>query len=108
MNDRALVTQLTRERALELLSAAELASIRKVEAEAALDEGEEYLDLKRLDLGVVKAAGTQTSIGCILPRRCLHPSTWASIVAELSAKAEADTVRLRRPHTVAPPAAREP
>ncbi|MDP2270437.1 MAG: hypothetical protein Q8N23_24210 [Archangium sp.] len=72
----------TRERVLELLSDDEVARVCTAEATAQLAEGEEYLDLAHLELGVRR--GGATPMTRVLPRQAIDATTWARIVAQLS------------------------
>ena len=79
----------TRESILELLSDAELS--RVCNAEFQLRPGEEYLQLTHLDRGVACAGLTGTAFSAVdraqvLPKSVLEASTWAMILAELSAR----------------------
>jgi putative heme transporter len=72
-----------REGILELLSDEEVARVSTAEAAAHLAEGEEYLDLEQLGLGVRRALGATAPMGRVLPRKAVHGSTWLKILAQL-------------------------
>ena len=76
----------TRETILELLSDDEVAQVSTAETAAHLINGEEYLDLEHLNLGVQKAYGTTTPTGSVLPRKSVHATTWTKIAALLKAQ----------------------
>jgi hypothetical protein len=71
---------LTRESILKLLSDDEVSKVSTAEAAIHLAEGEEYLDLERLEAGVLTA-----TMGSVLPRKAVHPATWTRILQQLSA-----------------------
>ncbi|MDP1823636.1 MAG: hypothetical protein Q8L48_10350 [Archangium sp.] len=78
----------TRESILNLLSADELARVCTAETQPALITGEDYLDLKHLDLGIRRARpylGVKGSspMGQVLPKSAVATSTWARIIAQL-------------------------
>jgi hypothetical protein len=79
MTNTARTELLTRENILKLLSDDEVSKVSTAEAGIHLAEGEEYLDLERLELGVLKA-----SMGSVLPRKAVEPATWARILQMLS------------------------
>jgi putative heme transporter len=72
-----------REGILELLSDEEVARVSTAEAAVRLAEGDEYLDLEQLGLGVRKALGATAPMGRVLPRKAVHGSTWLKILAQL-------------------------
>lgn len=77
MNDNARADHVARESILRLLSDDEIASVSQVEATASLLDGEEYLDLERLEQGVQNDfRTTATPMGRVLPRRAVRPATW--------------------------------
>jgi hypothetical protein len=73
---------LTRDGVLKLLSDDEVASVCTAETADHLADGEEYLDLAHLDLGVRRAA-VATPMGRVLPRKAVHEGTWGKIMASL-------------------------
>jgi hypothetical protein len=74
---------ITRRSLLKLLSDEEVASVSRAETAARLDDGEEYLDLARLERGVRRAGGL-TPTGRVLPRKAVRESTWLKIVEQLT------------------------
>jgi hypothetical protein len=78
--------RITREAILKLLSDEETAKVSAAEATPGLAEGEEYLDLEHLDLGVrrAEAATTKITMGHVLPRSAVSPQTWSKILAQLA------------------------
>jgi hypothetical protein len=76
----------TRETIIDLLSDDEVAQVSTAEAAARLVNGEEYLDLEHLNLGVQQAYGTTTSTGNVLPKKSVHGATWTKIAALLQAQ----------------------
>jgi hypothetical protein len=79
----------TREGILKLLSDDETASVSNAETAPRLQDGDEYIDLERIDRGVQKAPGTHTPMGRVLPRKAVHAATWTRIVAQLVTGLEA-------------------
>jgi len=77
--------QETREGVLGLLSDAEVASVSTAETAASLVDGDEYLDLERLDQGVTRALAAPTPMGRVLPRKAVQAATWDRILAKLEA-----------------------
>jgi hypothetical protein len=84
---------LTRETILKLLSDDEVSKVSTAEAGIHLAEGEEYLDLERLEAGVLKAAmgsvppgqgDPKAAMGSVLPRKAVHEATWARILKQLA------------------------
>jgi hypothetical protein len=84
VSDRA--DHLAREKILKLLSDEENAKVSTAEATAGLPEGEEYVDLEHLDLGVQSATTSMTkaTAGHIVPRSAVHGDTWSKILAQLN------------------------
>jgi hypothetical protein len=68
---------------LKLLSDDEVASVSISETALRLQDGDEYLDLERIDQGVQRAPGAHTPMGRVLPRKAVHADTWIQIVARL-------------------------
>jgi hypothetical protein len=80
-----LTTFLIRDRILKLLSDDEIARVSTAETKERLAEGEEYVDLERLELGVLVADGVTPPMHHMLPRHAVSATTWTQIVAQLSA-----------------------
>jgi hypothetical protein len=77
----------TRERILELLSDEEVAKVSTAETQVRLADGDEYLDLEKLDEGVRQAHGQTTVMGRLLPRSAVRDATWSKIVSHLGGAA---------------------
>ena len=76
---------LSRDEIMTLLSDQEVARVTDAETASSLTNGEEYLDLEQLHLGVCTSHGTTaTPMGRVLPKRAVHAATWAKIVAGLA------------------------
>jgi hypothetical protein len=75
----------TRESILKLLSDAEIARVSTAETASRLVDDEQYLDLERLDRGVLYAGGEQTRMDHVLPRKAVHADTWSRILTHLAA-----------------------
>lgn len=85
MNDHTKTAHVARENILRLLSDDEIASVGHLEATARLLDGEEYLDLEKLDQGVrSEFATTNTPMGHVLPRRAVRAATWDKILERLA------------------------
>lgn len=82
-----LTDYLIRDRILKLLSDDEVARVSTAETKKRLDEGEDYVDLERLELGVRRADGVPPPMHHMLPRHAVSARTWTQIVAQLSAPA---------------------
>jgi hypothetical protein len=80
MNPSTRTELLTRETILKLLSDDEVSKVSTAEAGIHLADGEEYLDLERLEAGVLTA-----TMGSVLPRKAVHEATWTRILQQLSA-----------------------
>jgi len=78
-----------RESIIELLTDEEVSSVSTVESEVKLDEGDEFLDLERLDKGVERADGVLVHMGSVLARKAVRDDTWGRIVELLSSEAKA-------------------
>lgn len=86
MNNDKRGDYVTRETILELLSDDEVAQVSTAETAAHLVNGDEYLDLEHLNLGVQQAYGTATPTGNVLPKKSVHGPTWTKIAALLKAQ----------------------
>ena len=76
----------TRDSILKLLSNDEVDRVTTSETKFRLENGEEYVDLGELELGVQRAKGARTAMGNILPRKAVLEETWSKIVAKLVAE----------------------
>jgi hypothetical protein len=72
-----------RERIIDLLSDEEVAKVSTAETQVRLVDGEEYIDLERLDDGVRQAHGETAVVGRLLPRSAVGDATWGRIVSQL-------------------------
>jgi len=79
------VGQVTREEILSLLTDEETARVANAEGETRLPEGEEYLDLEHLDMGVRRRLLETVAMGGVLPRRAVQEETWSRILKRLEA-----------------------
>jgi hypothetical protein len=71
---------LTREAILNVLSDEENAKVSTAEGAPALTNGEEYLDLEGIDLGVQRvSAGSSVAVGHVIPRAAVSNETWSKI-----------------------------
>ena len=77
--------QVTRESVLKLLSDAEVAKVSTEETTPRLLDGDEYLDLNRLDRGVLRAHGPDAPMDSVLPRKAVHADTWSKLLTRLAA-----------------------
>jgi hypothetical protein len=75
----------TRAGILKQLSAEEAASVHLAESAARLMDGEEYIDLRRLEQGVRRAHGSAAPQARVLPRRAVRDDTWTKIVEQAAA-----------------------
>jgi hypothetical protein len=72
-----------REAILKLLSDDEIAKVSTEEGERRLTDGDEYVDLDKLEDGVSTADGEPVAIGRVLARVDVQPETWSEILAKL-------------------------
>ena len=73
----------TRESILKLLSDNELASVSTAETATRLSDGDEYLDLDKLDQGVLRASGAAVPMGRVLTKKAVQGNTWNTILTKL-------------------------
>jgi len=83
MNDEQRSQFTNRRRILCLLSDGDVATISRAEAEGRLEDGDEYIDLGHLELGVCRARGVATPTRLVLARKVVAESVWSNILAEL-------------------------
>lgn len=76
-----------RERILGLLSDEEVAKVSTAETQFRLSDGDEYLDLERLEEGVRQVHGQITAMGRLLPRSAVREATWSKILTQLGSAA---------------------
>jgi hypothetical protein len=72
-----------RDSILKLLSDEEIAKVSTAEAAPKLTDGDEYIDLEKLDAGVNTADGDPIPAGRILARVEVNPETWTEILNKL-------------------------
>ncbi|MDB4942197.1 MAG: hypothetical protein JWP97_1731 [Labilithrix sp.] len=85
MQPNARNAYFTRSRVLKALSDDEIASVSTAETADRLDNGDEYLDLEHLELGVRQANPAGTPMGRVLPRKAVHAKTWSKLLARIDA-----------------------
>lgn len=73
----------TRDTILGMLSEDEVAQVSMAETGTRLADGDEFVDLGRLDHGVQTAHGDLTVMARVLPKAAVRDATWAGIVATL-------------------------
>jgi len=73
----------TRDHVMTLLSDSEIARVSNAETAKRLDEGDEYLDLERIEQGVQRADGLTPHMVTVLPRKYVEDATWAKILSLL-------------------------
>ena len=81
MKNNKRADYLNRDRALELLSDDEVAKVSNQEATNQLTDGDEYLDLEHLSLGVRRADGVSATMSSVLPRKAVREETWSRLMA---------------------------
>ena len=71
---------LKRDAVLRLLTDDELSRVSTTEAQSALGDGEEYVDLEYPERGVLRAqSGVSVKMTTVLPRSAVSEQTWANI-----------------------------
>lgn len=81
------VQNITRTIILEMLSDEEVAKVSTAEEPSHLVEGDEYIDLDRLDEGVKQAhANAHINTSNVLARSAVKQATWTKIVKKLPIK----------------------
>jgi len=83
---------LTRDGILKILTDDEVASVSTAETETHLADGDEYLDLEKLEQGVRRSGGTSVPTGRVLPRKAVHAKTWSKILTKLASPGSATPV----------------
>jgi len=68
-------TQVSRDSIVELLTDDEVAKVSTAETGARLAEGDEFIDLEKLDQGVRHANGVLVQLKNIVPRKAVHEKT---------------------------------
>lgn len=74
---------ITRQSVLALLDDQEVARVSTAEGAQQLREGDEYLDLEHLDLGVQHTPRAPGTLGGLLPRRAVTDRTWLAVLEHL-------------------------
>ena len=77
----------TRDSVLKLLSDEEVASVSNAESIGRLSNGDEYLDLARIDQGIRRATGPTVPMSRVLPRKSVNDATWTKIISGLGTTA---------------------
>jgi hypothetical protein len=80
-----------RDAIVKLLSDAEIARVCTAETMSGLADGDEYVDLERLDQGVQRASAATMPMGGVLAKGSVHEDTWSKILVQLAS--------VRRPTT---------
>ncbi len=76
----------TKEEILDLLSDNEVARVANVEANGALEDGAEFVDLDHVERGVQRVnAQTRNQVHTIVPRSAVSDETWRRIEDALAA-----------------------
>jgi hypothetical protein len=75
---------LMRHRILKLLSKGELARVCTAESAVRIEDGDEYLNLEAIGLGVRSALGTDAAEGRLLSRKAVRQATWSKILRVLA------------------------
>ena len=84
MNSDGRFELVARDRILSLLSDDDIASVSNAETAAHLSDGDEYIDLERLDQGVRRAPPSAAVMGRVLPRKAVNEVTWSKILSQLT------------------------
>ena len=71
----------TRDRIMELLSEAEAVTVGKTQTAAGVRNGEEYLDLRNLEHGVLRTTCSARDAGHVLPRNAVREATWSRMLS---------------------------
>ena len=79
---------------MDLLTEAEVSRLCAGMGLSRLREGDEYLDLLRLDLEVQRVTGMDMPCGSVIARSAVHAQVWSEILEQLSRAPE-----LSSPHT---------
>jgi hypothetical protein len=74
-----------REIIFQLLSNSEVDTISSAATKARLGNGDEYIDLQELELGVQRIRGTARPAGDVLVRKAIYEDTWRKVVRQLTA-----------------------
>jgi len=75
---------ISRDNILKILNDEEAARVRLGSTAAQLANGDEFIDLTQIELGVQRA-GQSNALEDVLARKAVHENTWRKIVANLDA-----------------------
>jgi hypothetical protein len=75
---------LMRHRILKLLSKGEIARVCTSESTVRIEDGDEYLNLEAIGLGVRVALGADAAEGRLLSRKAVRQETWRKILRVLA------------------------
>lgn len=92
MIDKSRSSYVTRNTILELLSEREVAAVATAETAAELASGDEYVDLAKIEKGVLRSNGAKVEMGTVLPRKSVREETWEKVIAHLKAQRIEDVV----------------
>jgi hypothetical protein len=84
MNSETRTEVVTRDSVLKLLSDEEVARVSTAETAPRLSDGDEFLDLEHLELGVRRSLEAATPMAHVLPRKSVQEKTWNRILAHLA------------------------
>jgi len=73
-----------RDKILKLLSNEEVADVSSSETRTRLADGDEFIDLGKLEQGVQRAPVAKTSMGRVLPKDAVSEATWSKILVLLA------------------------
>ncbi len=76
-----------RDQILRELSDEEISEVSTAQSQARLADGEEYVDLERVEEGVRQVHGGRAPMGRILPRSAVRDATWSKIVSQIDGAA---------------------
>jgi hypothetical protein len=85
-NSNKMSDYVARDDIMGLLSDDEIAKVSTAETATALCEGDEYIDLEHIHLGVRSALGTPAKLGNFLPRKAVRSDTWSKILVQLASR----------------------
>jgi hypothetical protein len=75
---------ISRDSILKILSDEEVARVGMTKTASKLAEGDEFIDLMQIELGVQRA-GASSQLPDVLPRKAVHENTWRKVVTNLTA-----------------------
>lgn len=74
----------TRQSVLAFLNDNEVSKVSNAESARHLGDGDEYLDLEHLSLGVQRAHRVPEELGRVLPRKAVSEGTWLAVLEHLN------------------------